>query len=83
MVMAFVQSTEIRIGTDDTRALQRMIDVDLGKDGASTMPPVVSMGLVPPIVVRATAEGLVDGVIEIPLTADEAHLPLAGISIVF
>ena len=38
MVMAFVQSTEICIGTQDERSLLRSIHVDLGIDGTSLVP---------------------------------------------
>ena len=77
MVMAFIQSTQICTGTATERALLKSVNVDLGLDGTSNTSILGCQDHLPPIVVRATAQGLTSGSIAIPLTSDSFHSPLA------
>merc|ERR1712032_978731 len=65
MARAFVQSTEIRIGSASERELLRKITVDLGIGNSSRLQSNSSE--IPPIVIRATSAGLTPATISIPV----------------
>jgi hypothetical protein len=81
LVRAFIQSTEIRTGTAAQRALLKIITVDIGRDGTSSLAGSVGdrggAGALLPIVVQASAPGLPSVTIEIPLSDSDRLLPLA------
>ena len=77
MVRAFIQSAEVRSGSDADRALLQFITTDAGKGGASTIAAGGDAGGVAPIVVQAKAQGLAPVTIVIPVTDDVSFLPLA------
>lgn len=77
MVRSFIQSAEVRSGSDADRALLQFITTDAGKGGASTIAAGGDAGGVAPIVVQAKAQGLAPVTIVIPVTDDVSFLPLA------
>jgi hypothetical protein len=81
LVRAFVQSTEIHIGTAAQRALLKAITTDIGRNGTSNLVHSLgdgeTVGDLLPIVVQASAPGLPSVTIDIPLSDSERLLSLA------
>jgi hypothetical protein len=78
LARAFIRSSEDHASSAQHRSLLRRIDKDGGKDASTTVSSADSIpdGL-PPIIVRASVDGLPAVQLSIPLTRDLNQLPLA------
>ena len=78
LARAYVRSNEVRVGGAAARRRLAAVHVEAGRRGAARIFVGEGHGAPPPpIVVRATAPGLISATLSIPLTTDPAALPEA------
>ena len=81
VVMAFIRSTEVKLGTAADRALLKTVHMDAGRGGSAaiyTGSHYTDAGGADDIVVQASADGVKEpAFITIPVTSDSTQLPLA------
>ena len=77
LVRAFVRSSEVRAGSAASRALLAAVTGAHAPERTTRIFTGKQLGAIDPIVVTATVDGLPPATIAIPVTADEAQLPLA------
>lgn len=77
LARAIIRSSSDHASSPAHRRLMRQIDLDHGRRTTIADPDSVLRGPLDPIVVTATAKGMADATLSIPLTTDRSQLPLA------
>ena len=79
LARAFVQSTEVHTGSEGERQLLRMVTVDMGRNGTSSVAGADATRSPGPIVVHASCAGLEAAMYTLNITMSDnaSMLPLA------